>query len=186
MLILNLPSLLQNQNLEIIQTCTVVLYSPHDNIVWIHSCDECKKSTGWAFVTSSVHFVIARASFFRGHERSGLPIRAKYSYFRTICEHTFDNSPTDPISSSLHWWSSIHGVATACNCWVVSFASSQYLSTHFFSMTFHVVGPWQNVCFRVLRIMKMFCTSSWHPGFKHSPVIDRNIFAYFAFSLSAT
>ena len=34
--------------------------------------------------------------------------------------------------------------------------------------------------------MKLFYTSSWHPGFKHSPAIVHNIFACFAFSLSAT
>ena len=38
-----------------------------------------------------------------------------------------DNSPTDPISSSVHIWSSMHGVATSNNYCVV------YLSTHFFA-----------------------------------------------------
>ena len=40
---------------------------------------------------------------------------------------------TDSCSSSLNWWSSMHGVATLYNCWVVIFASSQYLATHFFA-----------------------------------------------------
>ena len=44
-----------------------------------------------------VHFVIARASLFRDHKKSGLPMRAKYKHFRTMCEQTFDNSPTDPF-----------------------------------------------------------------------------------------
>ena len=43
------------------------------------------------------HFVIDRASLFTDHRISGLPIRAKYKHFRTIWEHTFDNSPTDFI-----------------------------------------------------------------------------------------
>ena len=40
-------------------------------------------------------FVIDRASLFTDHRISGLPIRAKCKHFRTIGEHTFDNSPTD-------------------------------------------------------------------------------------------
>ena len=42
-----------------------------------------------------VHFVIARTSLFTDHKISGLPIRTKYTHFRTICEQTVDNSPTD-------------------------------------------------------------------------------------------
>ena len=49
-----------------------------------------------------VHFVMTRASLSTDHNISGLPIRSKYRHFRTICEHTFDNSPTDPTSSSLN------------------------------------------------------------------------------------
>ena len=47
-----------------------------------------------------VHFVTARASLFTDHKISGLPVRAKYRHFRTICEQTVDNSPTDSCSSS--------------------------------------------------------------------------------------
>ena len=39
-----------------------------------------------------VHLVIDRASLFTDHRISGLPIRAKYKHFRTIWEHTCDNS----------------------------------------------------------------------------------------------
>ena len=59
-----------------------------------------------------VHFVIDRASLFTDHRISGRPIRAKYKHVRTIWEHTCDNSPTGFISSSLKWWSSMHGVDT--------------------------------------------------------------------------
>ena len=76
-----------------------------------------------------VHFVMARASLFTDHTISHLPIPAKYRHFRTIWVHTFDNS-TDPISSSLNWWSSIHGVATLYHCWGDVFANSQKLSPH--------------------------------------------------------
>ena len=60
-----------------------------------------------------VHFVMDRASLFTDHRISGRPIRAKYRHFRTIWEHTCDNSPTDFISSSLKWWSSMHAT-----CWL--------------------------------------------------------------------
>ena len=56
-----------------------------------------------------VHFVIDRASLFTDHGISGLPILAKWKHFRTIREHTCDNSPTDFISSSLKV---MHGVDT--------------------------------------------------------------------------
>ena len=59
-----------------------------------------------------VHFVIARANLITDHEITDLPIRAKYKHFGAICEQTVDNSPTDFNSSSLNWWSSMHGVAT--------------------------------------------------------------------------
>ena len=59
-----------------------------------------------------VHFVMDRASLFTDHKIPGRPILAKYKHFRTIWEHVFDYSPTDFISSSLKWWSSMHGVDT--------------------------------------------------------------------------
>ena len=40
----NLPSHRHNQNLGIIPIYFVVLSFPHDNIVWIHLCNECVKS----------------------------------------------------------------------------------------------------------------------------------------------
>ena len=39
--------------------------------------------------------MIDRTSLFTDHGISVLPIRAEYKHFRTIWEHTFDNSPTD-------------------------------------------------------------------------------------------
>ena len=44
------------------------------------------------------HFEIDRAS---DHRMSGLPIRAKYKHFKTICEETCENSPTVSSSSSI-------------------------------------------------------------------------------------
>ena len=43
-----------------------------------------------------VHFVTARASLLPDQRMSSLPIRAKYKHIKTICERTFDNSPTVP------------------------------------------------------------------------------------------
>ena len=45
------------------------------------------------------HFVMTRWNLFTE------PIRAKFRHFRTICAHTYDNSPTDPNSSSFMTWS---------------------------------------------------------------------------------
>ena len=44
MLILTLQGLLQNQNLETIFICIVVLCFKHGNVVCIHVYDECKRS----------------------------------------------------------------------------------------------------------------------------------------------
>ena len=61
---------------------------------------EIKRAT--RFSQAFVNFVTARASLFTDHKISGLPKRAKERHFRTICEQTVDNSPTDQISSSLN------------------------------------------------------------------------------------
>ena len=102
MLILSLQGLLQNQSLETILVCIVVLIFPHDIIACIHMCDECEEEIKRAKRLSqdSVHFVTARASLFTDHRISGLPIRAKYRHFRTICEQTVHNSHPDSFSSS--------------------------------------------------------------------------------------
>ena len=44
MSILSLQGVLQNQNLETILICIVVLCFPHNNIAWIHMCHECTRS----------------------------------------------------------------------------------------------------------------------------------------------
>ena len=48
-----------------------------------------------------VYLVTDRESLFTDHRMSDPPIRAKYKHFKTICEHIFDNSPTDSSSSFL-------------------------------------------------------------------------------------
>ena len=46
-----------------------------------------------------VLFVTPLGSLFAEKRMLSLPIRAKDKYFNTICEHAFDNSPTDSSSS---------------------------------------------------------------------------------------
>ena len=53
-----------------------------------------------------VNFVTSSASLFTDQRMSGLPILAKYKYFKTLCEHTLDNSPTVSSSLFLKWLSS--------------------------------------------------------------------------------
>ena len=65
-----------------------------------------------AFVTSFGPFCYGSCELITDHRISGRPIFAKYKHFRTIWEHVFDNSPTDFVSSSMKWWSSMHGVDT--------------------------------------------------------------------------
>ena len=103
-------------------------YCRYSLVWWMYEIKRAKRLSH-AFV----HFVTARASLFTDHLMSGLPLRAKNRHCRTICEQTVDNSPTDSFSSSFYWWSSMRGVAILHNCWVVSFASSQYLSIYFFA-----------------------------------------------------
>ena len=79
-----------------------------------------------------VHLVTARAHLFTDHRMSGLPMRAKYRHFKTICERTFDNSPTDPNSSSLNELMVIK--AWSCNCpqMLVVFVRQLAISLHTF------------------------------------------------------
>ena len=101
-------------------------YCLYSQVWWIFEINRVRRLS-----QALVHFVIDRASLFTDHKISGRPILANYKQIRTIWENTFDNSPTDFNSSSLIWWSSIHGDDTLYSCWVVLFANSQYRSTHF-------------------------------------------------------
>ena len=118
--VLNSPSL---HCFAVLPTWQYCLYS---HVWWIYEINRFRRLS-----QALVHFVIDRASLFTDHRISGLPILAKYKNFRTIWDDTFDNSPTDFNSSSLKWWSSMHGVDTLLSCWFVLFANSQHLSTHF-------------------------------------------------------
>ena len=91
----NSPSL---HCLAVLPTWQYCLYS---QVWWIYEINRFKRLS-----QALVHFVMDRASSFTDHRISGRPIRAKYKHFRTIWEHTCDNSPTDFISS-FKWWSSM-------------------------------------------------------------------------------
>ena len=137
----------------------------------------------WRLSQALVHFVMARASLFTDHKISGLPIRAKYKHFRTIGEHAFDNSPTDFVSSSVKWWSSMHGVDTLSRL-LSRLVCQLTISFHtLLCMTHRVTRPWRNTS--ILGEWKFFCSRHRNSRFKHGSVVVHNIFAYFALSLSA-
>ena len=53
-----------------------------------HSCDEGGKSNELSVCQKILSIVAARASLFADQKMSGLPIREKYTHFKTIWEHT--------------------------------------------------------------------------------------------------
>ena len=62
-----------------------------------------------------VNFVSARASLFTDHKGLVYQCEPKVDISEQFVSQTVDNSPTDPFSSSLNWWSFMHGVATLKN-----------------------------------------------------------------------
>ena len=80
----------QSLSLETSQVCIVVLCFPHDNIASIHLCDERMKST-----------LLIVCRILTDRRMSGLPNRATYKVFKTICEHACEKSPTDSTCSYL-------------------------------------------------------------------------------------
>ena len=104
------PAKSESWNNPTLHCCAVLTswqYCLNSHVWWMYEIKRAKRVS-----QDFVHFVTARASLFTDHRISSLPIRAKKRHFRTTCERTVDNSPTDPISSSLNRWSSLHGVAT--------------------------------------------------------------------------
>ena len=173
MLILSLQDLRQNQSPEAVPVCVVVLCFPHNNVVWTHMCHECTRP--------NVLSVCRMLCITWWHNEQVCSQTTKYQVYQCapgagmseqVCEQTFHNSPTDPISSSLNWWSPMHGVATLYNCWVVLFASSQYLSTRFFA--------WPS---KSKDHEEMFAPSFQKQGsfsFAPAEILDSNIFLWFS------
>ena len=59
-------------------------YCLNSRVWWMSEIKRAKRS-----LHALVHLVTARASLFTDQRMSGLPMRAKYKHFRTICEQTF-------------------------------------------------------------------------------------------------
>ena len=114
-------------------------------------------------------------------EYGGLPTRAKFQHFRTIWEHTFDDSPTDFISSSLKWWASRH-------CWVLLFANSQYRSTHFLAWPSMSVGHEEILRFPELNnfplLLRNFRIQTWFCNRQQYLCLFHIVFECTRFSIS--
>ena len=107
---------------------------------------------------ASVHLMTDRVSLFVNQRLSDLPIRVSYKHFKTICEQTCDNSPTDSSSSFLKSWSSKQRLETLYSCSVFSFANSKHLSMPFFAWSsMSWVCPILAICSCYLRISLNNC-----------------------------
>ena len=84
--------------------------------------------TSSASFTSSCPFCDCSRNLFTDQRMSGLPIRAKYKHFKTICEHTHVGQLSNRFQFLLL---KIMVVETLYNYSVFLFANSQYCSTHF-------------------------------------------------------
>ena len=82
-------------------------YYLYSHVWWIYENNRFRRLS-----QALLHFVMDRASLFTDHRISSRQIIAKYRLLRTIWDHTCDNSPTDFVSSSLKWWTSMHGIDT--------------------------------------------------------------------------
>ena len=111
--ILNPQDYAQSLSLEINPIDNAEPCYRRENIVGSHLCGECMKS----FLPIVCH--MPASILWLVEQVWWLTIECQVSQFvpntsilKTHCEHTCDNSPTDFISSSLKWWSSMHGVDT--------------------------------------------------------------------------
>ena len=93
----------------------------------------------------------------------------------SICEHTFDNSPTDSSSSFLNWWSPKQRLETLYN-WSAFFCQLAVSINAFSSLSFHVIGP-----------RAFFAWGFSHPGnFSVAPaeIRDSNLFVHSSLMIS--
>ena len=144
----------QSLSLGITHVCSAVLCSLHDNTGDSHSCDECRKS---AFL---IHFVTHLASVFTDHKMSRRPMPATCKHFKTICEQTSDNSPSDSRSSCLKCLSSKQGCETLQSCFLFFCLPMRSIAQRIFE---HVL-PCRRTPLLFLRevsaILVIFCCSS--------------------------
>ena len=120
MLILSLRDILQNQSLETMQVCIVVLCFPHDKTVGIHLCDECTRSDA----PNVCHMLLSTSS----------PHEQVYSQ-TTKCHvsQTFENNLWADCRQISYWLIFLFFELMIIQAWscVVLFASPQSFSTHF-------------------------------------------------------
>ena len=123
-----------------------------------------RNQTSQAFVTSRCKFCDCSCQFVYWRHQ---PMRAKYRHVRTICEQTLTMSPTVSNSSFSNWWSSSHDVEVyrliqVPPIWIGDHPSKDLglciTAPLFFvcqfavpfnavlCMSFHVVGPRNNIC----------------------------------------
>ena len=165
---------LSNENLEIIPICNVVLYS-YMTILFEFTCVMNVRNQ-----TPTVCHMLLSILWWPGQAYS---LTTKYPVYQFEPElavqnnltHTFDNSPTDPISSSLKWWSSKHGLAALCNCWIDLFASSLYLSTHFFASP---SMSWEHEDIVSASAYTVACVSGNFPQHQQKSLIRTHFFSY--------
>ena len=140
----------------------------------IHMCDECMKSIDFRLLSQAlVHFVIDRASLFTDHRISGRPNSCQVSTCQNhLRVYMWQFSKQNFISSSLKWWSSMHGVDTLQSCCVDLLADSQYRSTHFFAWPSIFIRPWRDtkIFRRFSEYGSVFCSLRKNSRFKHGSV----------------
>ena len=140
---------------------------PHDNIVGSHLCNECM--TDWPLNVGSTNSLQVQAFF-----------------FKTICEHTFDNSPNDS-SSLLELMINQARTSNFVHVLLCPFVCQFAISLNvFLSMSFHVVGPRYCLCVRCFPPWWFFSCSSRNTWFKHFFMFLNNDFIRFAFTLSTS
>ena len=157
--------LLQNQSLETVPVCFVVLC----NITCVmNGRDQTTKRLSHAFV----HIVTARASLFTDHNIAGLPIRAK-------CRH-FQKNVWANCGQLSNWSNFFLFTLMVIYAWrrdfvkllrrfIRQFAKSFHA---FLGMTFHVIGPWR---YRFgIRFLHGFCF--WQFSIAPAEFLDSNIF----------
>ena len=155
----------------------------HMTILSVIICVECVKSDELSVCQALVHFVNLRAKFVHWPKNVGLPIRARYKHFKTICDHIFDSWRQflllEMMIIQAKSWNFVQLLSFLC-------ASSQYLPTCFcawpsVSEDHATVFAWD---FPTLETF-LSC-SSRNTWFEHFSVFIDNYFIRFAFTLSTS
>ena len=171
----------QSLSLGITQVCSAVPRFLLDNIDDSHSCDQYMKfSLANRLSQAWVHFVTDLANLLTDHKMSSHPILAKYKHFKTICERTSDNSPTDSSSSCLNWWSSKQGCDTFWSCTLFLFANHS-IPQHIFWACPSMSQDHASVCAWGFSHTSNFCCSRRNTWLEHLCVLFNDCFIRFLF-----